>query len=93
VLAGAGANTKWRITAIGVYNAHATVGTWAKIQDDSGTPVVYWRGYCAAVGGGFNINFSPALPASGQANGKVNVVAETTGASFGASVCAFKVPE
>jgi hypothetical protein len=93
VLAAAGNNTKWRITAIGIYNAHATVGTWVKVQDDTGTPVVYWRGYAAAVGGGFNLNFSPALPASGQANGKINVIAETTGASFGASVCAFKVPE
>jgi hypothetical protein len=93
VLAAAGANTKWRITAIGVYNSDATVGTWVKIQDDTaGTPVVYWRGYCAPAGGGFNLNFSPPLPAKGQANGKVNVVAETTSAEIGCSVSAFKVP-
>lgn len=93
VLGAAGASTKWRITAIGVYNSDATVGTWVKIQDDTaGTPVVYWRGYCAAAGGGFNINFTPPLPAKGQANGKINVVAETTSAEIGCSVSAFKVP-
>lgn len=93
VLAAAGASTKWRITTIGVYNSDATVGTWVKIQDDTaGTPVVYWRGYAAAAGGGFNINFSPPLPAKGQANGKINVVCETTSAEVGCSVNAFKVP-
>jgi hypothetical protein len=93
VIGAAGANTKWRITAIMVCNSDATVGTWVKIQDDTGTPVVYWRGYCAALGGGFAINFSPPLPAKGQANGKINVVAETTSAEIGCSVSAFKVPE
>ena len=93
VLAAAGASTKWRITTIGVYNSDATVGTWVKIQDDTaGTPVVYWRGYAAPAGGGFNINFSPPLPAKGQANGKINVVCETTSAEVGCSINAFKVP-
>lgn len=93
VLGAAGANTKWRITAIGVYNSDATVGTWVKVQDDtSGTPIVYWRGYAAAAGGGFNLNFNPPLPASGQANGKVQMVCETTGAEVGCSVVGFKVP-
>ena len=89
----AGASTKWRITAIGIYNSDDVTGTWVKVQDDTAvTPVVYWRGYAAAVGGGFNLNFSPPLPAVGQVNGKVNVLCETTGATVAASICAFKTP-
>ncbi len=92
VLAAAGAGMKWRVTAIAVSNSHATVGTWVTVQDDSDTPVVYWREYCAPAGGGFNLAFMPPLEPKGQANGKVNVVCETTGANVGASVSGFKVP-
>jgi hypothetical protein len=91
VHAAAGASTKWRIAAFTIQNSHASVGTWVTIQDDTGTPVVYWKVYCAPGGGGATLNFTEAMEAKGQANGKINVVCGTTGANVIASVNAYKV--
>ena len=58
VIAAQGAGVKLYITHILVTNSHATVGTVVEIKND--TTVVY-RGYAAALGGGFAVTLPVPL--------------------------------
>lgn len=77
----AGAGLRNYVTSVDVTNSHPTIGTEVVIKDGS---TVIHRGYAAAAGGGYAINF--ATPLKGTANTAINVAEITATATTGVLV-------
>ena len=88
IRAAGGAGVRHYLTNLTVINAHATVGTEVVIKDGS---TVIHRGYAAAAGGGYVIQFSP--PLRGTAATALNVACITTGSATVVSASGFSAAE
>lgn len=85
LIAAQGDGIKTYLTQITVTNAHATVGTFVKIEDNTTTK---YQAYAAPAGGGFSITFP--IPLVGTANTAWNVSCVTTGGSVVANASGYK---
>ncbi|MDD2765909.1 MAG: hypothetical protein PHE83_18250 [Opitutaceae bacterium] len=88
IIAAGAAGVRHYLTALTVVNAHATVGTEVVIKDGS---TVIHRGYAAAAGGGYTVNFP--TPLRGTAATALNAACITTGSATHVSASGFSAAE
>lgn len=88
VIAAPGASVAIVVTDIEVVNGDATVGTFVEIFDDA---TKKWKGYAAALGGGFSQSNADGLFVC-TANKAVRAKCVTTGSETSVNVSGYKIP-